>query len=132
MVNDIISDMLTRIRNSNLAKHQVSQVPSTKMTKNIAKVLKEEGFIHYFEEINHGTYSSLLIYLKYKGKKREPIISTLTRVSKPGLKVYANHKELPRVLGGLGIAIISTSNGIITDRVARYRGIGGEILCYVW
>nr|YP_009654420.1 ribosomal protein S8 [Pleurostichidium falkenbergii]QCH39707.1 ribosomal protein S8 [Pleurostichidium falkenbergii] len=132
MINDIISDMLTKIRNANLAKHQVVQVPATKMTKNIVKVLEEEGFIYEFEEVISTFTSQILISLKYKGKNKKPIITELKRVSKPGLKVYSNHKELPKVLGGLGIAIISTSKGIMTDKAARQIGLGGEVLCYVW
>lgn len=132
MVNDTIADMLTRIRNASLAKHQIVQVPATKMTRNIVKVLKEEGFIEYFEEIHETLQTFLLISLKYKGKKRESIITALKRVSKPGLRVYANHKEIPKVLGGLGIAIISTSKGVMTDRKARHEGLGGEVLCYIW
>nr|YP_010985939.1 ribosomal protein S8 [Grateloupia asiatica]WOL36857.1 ribosomal protein S8 [Grateloupia asiatica] len=132
MVNDIISDMLTRIRNANLAKHQIVQVPATKMTRNIVKVLQEEGFIYEFEEIGENLKTYLLISLKYKGKNKEPVITALKRISKPGLRVYANHKELPRVLGGIGIAIISTSQGVMTDRHARHYGLGGEVLCYIW
>nr|UNJ16392.1 ribosomal protein S8 [Boldiaceae sp.] len=132
MVNDRIADMLTRIRNANLAKHQIVQIPSTKMTRNIIKVLREEGFVENFEEIGQDLQLYLLISLKYKGKNRQPVLTSLKRVSKPGLRVYANHKDLPRVLGGLGIAIISTSKGIMTDRNARYNGIGGEVLCYIW
>jgi small subunit ribosomal protein S8 len=132
VVNDTIADMLTRIRNANLAKHQIVQVPSTKMTRNMVKVLKEEGFIDYFEEITVTLQTFILISLKYKGKKRESVITALKRVSKPGLRVYANHKEIPRVLGGLGIAVISTSRGVMTDRKARHNGLGGEVLCYIW
>ena len=132
MVNDTIADMLTRIRNANLAKHQIVQVPATKMTRNIIKVLKEEGFIEYFEEINETWQTFLLISLKYKGKKKQSVITSLKRVSKPGLRVYANHKEIPKVLGGLGIAVISTSQGVMTDRKARHSGLGGEVLCYIW
>nr|QCI09099.1 ribosomal protein S8 [Inkyuleea mariana] len=132
MVNDTISDMLTRIRNANLAKHQIVQVPATKITRNIIKVLKEEGFIYQFEEINDKLQHFLIISLKYKGKNKKPVISELKRISKPGLRVYANHKELPRVLGGIGIAIISTSRGVMTDRHARHYGLGGEVLCYIW
>ncbi len=131
-VNDTIADMLTRIRNANLARHQTTEVPSTKMTRNIAKVLKDEGFITDFEEVGEGVNRHLVVSLKYKGKGKRPIINTLTRVSKPGLRVYSNRKELPRVLGGIGIAIISTSSGIMTDREARRQGLGGEVLCYVW
>ena len=132
MVNDTIAEMLTRMRNANLAKQQIVQVPATKMTRNIVQVLKEEGYIEYFEEINEILQTFLLISLKYKGKKRESVITALKRISKPGLRVYANHKEIPKVLGGLGIAIISTSRGVMTDRQARHNGLGGEVLCYIW
>ncbi len=131
-VNDTIGDMLTRIRNANLARHQTTEVPATRMTRNIANVLKHEGFIIDFEEVAEGIKRRLVISLKYKGKQRQPIITTLKRVSRPGLRVYANRKDLPRVLGGIGIAIISTSSGIMTDREARRSGVGGEVLCYVW
>nr|ARW64203.1 ribosomal protein S8 [Chondria sp. (in: red algae)] len=132
MINDMISDMLTRIRNANLAKHQIVQIPCTKITKNIVQVLKEEGFIYQFEEIGENLRNYILISLKYKGKSKKPVITELKRISKPGLRVYANHKELPKVLGGIGIAIISTSKGIMTDRNARQYGIGGEVICYIW
>lgn len=132
MVNDTISDMLTRLRNANLAKHQIVEVPSTKMTRNIATILLEEGFIQNFEEIGENFNAQLLLSLKYKGKNRQSVITALRRVSKPGLRVYANRKELPRVLGGLGIAIISTSHGVMTDSKARHQGLGGEVLCYIW
>ena len=132
MVNDTISDMLTRLRNANLAKHQVVEVPSTKMTRNIAGILLEEGFIQSFEEVGENFNAQLLLSLKYKGKNRQPVITALRRISKPGLRVYANRKELPRVLGGLGIAVMSTSQGVMTDNKARHQGLGGEVLCYVW
>nr|YP_010338371.1 ribosomal protein S8 [Bangia atropurpurea]UNJ18321.1 ribosomal protein S8 [Bangia atropurpurea] len=132
MVNDTIADMLTRIRNANLARHQIVEVPATKMTRNMALVLKEEGFVQNFEQIGEGIETHLMISLKYNGKNRQPVITALKRISKPGLRVYANHRELPRVLGGLGIAIISTSRGVMTDRQARHDGLGGEILCYIW
>jgi small subunit ribosomal protein S8 len=130
--NDTIADMLTRIRNASLARHQVTEIPSTKMTRFIAKVLSEEGFITEYKEVGEGVKKKLVVSLKYKGKNRQPIIKNLKRVSKPGLRVYSNRKELPRVLGGIGIAIISTSSGIMTDRDARSQGLGGEVLCYVW
>jgi small subunit ribosomal protein S8 len=130
--NDTISDMLTRIRNACLVRHQTTKVPSTRMTRNIAAVLKSEGFIADFEEAGEGVEKHLVVSLKYKGKNRQPIITAMKRVSKPGLRVYSNRKELPRVLGGIGIAIISTSSGIMTDREARRQGVGGEVLCYVW
>jgi small subunit ribosomal protein S8 len=132
VVNDTISDMLTRLRNSNLAKHQVVQIPATKMTRNIATILLEEGFIQGIDEVGETFNKQLLLSLKYKGKNREPVITALKRISKPGLRVYANRKELPRVLGGLGIAVISTSHGVMNDTQARNKGLGGEILCYIW
>lgn len=131
--NDTIADMLTRIRNANLARHQTVDIPSTRMTRSIAQVLQEEGFIENFQQNDEeGIRRKLVVTLKYRGKSRDPIIKNLKRISRPGLRVYSNRKELPRVLGGIGIAIISTSNGIMTDRDARQRGIGGEVLCYVW
>lgn len=130
--NDTIADMLTRIRNATLARHQSVEIPATKMTRSIVQVLKDEGFIVDYSEEGEGIRRHLVVSLKYKGKNRQPIIRNLTRVSKPGLRVYSNRKELPRVLGGIGIAIISTSSGIMTDRDARRRGVGGEVLCYIW
>lgn len=131
-VNDTIADMLTRIRNANMARHQTTLVPATNMTRSIAKVLQEEGFIGEYSEEGEGVKRNLVIALKYKGKSRQPIINTLKRISKPGLRVYSNRRDLPRVLGGIGVAIISTSSGIMTDRDARRQGLGGEVLCYVW
>lgn len=130
--NDTISDMLTRIRNANLARHQTVDIPSTRMTRSIATVLQEEGFIEGHQQVEEGVQRKLVITLKYRGKSRDPIIKNLKRISRPGLRVYSNRKELPRVLGGIGIAIISTSSGVMTDRDARQQGIGGEVLCYVW
>jgi small subunit ribosomal protein S8 len=130
--NDTIADMLTRIRNATLARHQVTAIPATNMTLNIARVLKQEGYIADFEEVGEGIDRRLMLALKYQGKTRQPIITKLKRVSRPGLRVYSNHKELPRVLGGIGIAIISTSKGIMTDREARKQGVGGEVLCFIY
>jgi small subunit ribosomal protein S8 len=130
--NDTIADMLTRIRNANMARHQQTKIPSTRMTRSIALVLKTEGFVNDFEEVGEGIDRNLVISLKYKGKNRQPLITNLKRISKPGLRVYSGRKDLPKVLGGIGIAIISTSHGIMTDREARRQGLGGEILCYVW
>ncbi len=130
--NDTISDMLTRIRNANLARHRTVQIPSTKVTRNIAKVLQDEGFIGDTSESTEGVARMMTVNLKYKGKMQQPIIRNLTRVSKPGLRVYSSCKDLPRVLGGIGIAIVSTSSGIMTDRDARNKGVGGEVLCYIW
>jgi small subunit ribosomal protein S8 len=129
---DTISDMLTRIRNACLVGHSTTKVPTTRMTKSIAQVLKNEGFISEYEETGEGINKYLVISLKYKGKNRQPIIRTLKRVSRPGLRVYSNYKDIPRVLGGIGIAIVSTSKGIMTDREARKQNVGGEILCYIW
>ena len=131
-VNDPIADMLTRIRNASMARHKITQVPATKMTRSIAAVLEAEGYVGTVEEDGEGINRVLKIALKYKGKQRRPIITTLKRVSKPGLRVYSNRRDLPRVLGGIGIAIISTSSGIMCDRDARKQGVGGEVLCYVW
>ena len=130
--NDTIADMLTRIRNASLARHQETRVPSTRMTRSIAKVLQDEGFIIDFSEVGEAPKKQLVISLKYKGKNRQPIIRKLRRISKPGLRVYSGRRDLPRVLGGVGVAIISTSQGIMTDREARRQGVGGEVLCYVW
>jgi small subunit ribosomal protein S8 len=130
--HDTISDMLTRIRNSSLVKHQTTEIPSTKMTRAIAAVLKQEGYIGDIEETGEGVERKIVLTLRYKGKNRQPLITTLKRVSKPGLRVYSTSKDLPKVLGGIGIAIVSTSKGIMTDREARKQGVGGEILCYVW
>ena len=129
---DTISDMLTRIRNACAVRHRTTEVPTTKMTLSIAKVLKSEGFIEDYAETGEGIKRMLVLTLKYKGKTRQPLINTLKRVSKPGLRVYAPSKQIPKVLGGIGIAIVSTSHGIMTDREARRQGIGGEILCYIW
>lgn len=130
--NDTIADMLTRIRNSCMARHQTTDIPATRMTRSIARVLKDEGFIDNVEESGEGISQKLVLSLKYNPKTRKPTIKTLKRVSRPGLRVYKNRKELPRVLGGIGIAIISTSHGVMTDREARRQGIGGEVLCYIW
>ncbi len=130
--NDTISDMLTRIRNACAVRHPTVKIPSTRMTRSISQVLEQEGFIRGFEEAGEGIKKNLVLALKYKGRTRQPIIRTIRRVSKPGLRVYSNRKDLPRVLGGIGVAIISTSKGIMTDREARKQGVGGEVLCYVW
>ena len=132
MVTDTISDMLTRIRNANMVKHQIVQIPSTKMSFAIAEILKEEGFIEDFENYSENEKKYLLISLKYSGKSRKPVICKIERVSKPGLRVYTNSKKLPRVLDDLGIAIISTSQGVMTNLKAKELGIGGEVLCYIW
>jgi small subunit ribosomal protein S8 len=132
VVTDTISDMLTRIRNANMVKHQIVQIPSTKMSLAITAILKEEGFIEDFENYSENAKKYLLISLKYTGKLRKPVICKIERVSKPGLRVYTNSKKLPRVLDDLGIAIISTSRGVMTNLKAKELGIGGEVLCYIW
>ena len=132
MVTHTISDMLTRIRNATMVKHQVVQIPVTKMSLAIATILQQEGFITDFENYQEGNRSYLLLSLKYLGKSRTSVISKIQRVSKPGLRVYANSKDLPRVLDNLGIAIISTSKGVMTNLKAKELGIGGEVLCYIW
>jgi small subunit ribosomal protein S8 len=132
VVTDTISDMLTRIRNANMVKHQIVQIPSTKMSLAIAQILKEEGFIQDFESYTENNRKYLLLSLKYTGKSRQSVISKIKRVSKPGLRVYANAKQLPRVLNDLGVAIISTSKGVMTNLKAKELGIGGEVLCYIW
>jgi len=134
MVNDVVSDMLTRIRNAGKVKHHLVQIPFTKMTLAIAVVLKEENFIEDFQEFSEDNKKFLLLLLKYRGKgrKQKPAITMLKRISKPGLRVYAGGKDLPVVLGNFGIAVISTSQGVMTNIKAAKLGIGGEILCYVW
>lgn len=131
-MTDPIADMLTRIRNANTAKHDTVDVPSSKMKLAIAKILLDEGYIKSYELVENGKFNDIRITLKYGASKNEKIISGLQRISKPGLRVYANKEELPKVLGGLGVAIISTNKGVITDKEARKLGIGGEVLCFVW
>lgn len=131
MMTDPIADMLTRIRNGNSAKHESVDVPASKMKKEIAEILLKEGFIKSYDVIDDGVQGTIKVDLKY-GRNDERIISGLKRISKPGLRVYAKGTEIPRVLGGLGIAIISTSKGVLTDKEARNQGIGGEVICYVW
>ncbi|MCQ2549044.1 MAG: 30S ribosomal protein S8, partial [Lachnospiraceae bacterium] len=131
-MSDPIADMLTRIRNANTAKHDTVDVPSSKMKLAIAKILLDEGYIEKYDIIEDGNFKTIHITLKYNAGKEERIISGLKRISKPGLRVYAGKDELPRVLGGLGIAIISTNQGVITDKEARKLNIGGEVLAFVW
>ena len=131
-MTDPIADMLTRIRNANTAKHDTVDVPASKMKLAIADILVKEGFIKGYEVIEDGIFKTLKITLKYGKDKTEKIITGLKRISKPGLRVYAGKDELPRVLGGLGIAIISTNKGIVTDKEARKLQVGGEVLAFVW
>ena len=130
--NDPIADMLTRIRNANTAKHDTVDVPASKMKIAIANILVDEGYIAKYDLVEDGNFKTIRITLKYGKDKNEKIISGLKRISKPGLRVYANKEELPKVLGGLGVAIISTNKGVITDKEARAQGVGGEVLACVW
>ena len=131
-MSDPIADMLTRIRNANTAKHDTVDVPASKMKIAIADILFNEGYITKYDIVEDGNFKTIRITLKYGVDKNEKVISGLKRISKPGLRVYANSEELPRVLGGLGTAIISTNQGVITDKEARKLQIGGEVLCFIW
>ena len=131
-MSDPIADMLTRIRNANTAKHDTVDVPSSKMKLAIADILLEEGFIKKYDLIDEGNFKTIRITLKYGADRNDKIISGLKRISKPGLRIYAGKDELPRVLGGLGIAIISTNQGVVTDKKARELQVGGEVLAYIW
>ena len=131
-MSDPIADMLTRIRNANTAKHDTVDVPASKMKIAIAEIRLNEGYITKYDIVEDGNFKTIRITLKYGADKNEKVISGLKRISKPGLRVYANSEELPRVLGGLGTAIISTNQGVITDKEARKLQIGGEVLCFVW
>lgn len=131
-MTDPIADMLTRIRNANTAKHDTVDVPASKMKISIAEILLKEGYIKGFELVDNGNFKDIRITLKYGKDKNEKIITGLKRISKPGLRVYANKEELPKVLNGLGIAIISTNQGVITDKEARKLNVGGEVLAFVW
>ena len=131
-MSDPIADMLTRIRNANTAKHDTVDVPASKMKLAIADILLEEGFIKKFDVVEDGNFKTIHITLKYGADKNDKIISGIKRISKPGLRVYAGKEDMPKVLGGLGIAIVSTNQGVITDKKARELGVGGEVLAFVW
>ncbi|RYM04832.1 30S ribosomal protein S8 [Sporolactobacillus sp. THM7-7] len=131
VVTDPIADMLTRIRNANVVRHEQIELPASRVKREIAEILKREGFIKDVEYIQDNKQGMLRLFLKYGGNK-ERVISGLKRISKPGLRVYAKADEVPKVLGGLGIAIVSTSKGVITDKEARKQNVGGEVLAYVW
>ena len=131
-MSDPIADMLTRIRNANTAKHDTVDVPSSKMKLAIAQILLDEGYIKKYDNVEDGGFKTIHITLKYGADKNEKIISGIKRISKPGLRVYAVKEDLPKVLGGLGIAIISTNQGVITDKKARELQVGGEVLAFVW
>ncbi|MBM6948331.1 30S ribosomal protein S8 [Mordavella massiliensis] len=131
-MSDPIADMLTRIRNANTAKHDTVDIPASKMKIAIADILYNEGYITRYDIVEDGAFKTIRVTLKYGADKNEKVISGLKRISKPGLRVYANSEELPKVLGGLGTAIISTNQGVITDKEARKLGVGGEVLAFVW
>ena len=132
IVNDPIADMLTRIRNAQIARHDATVMPASNTKKAIAKILLEEGYIKAYDVIDDGLQGQIKVTLKYVNSKSTHVIAGLKRISKPGLRVYARCEELPKVLGGLGVAIISTSKGLMTDRAARQENLGGEVLCYIW
>ena len=131
-MSDPIADMLTRIRNATTAKHDTVDVPASKMKLAIANILVDEGYIAKYDLVEDGAFKTIHITLKYGADKNEKVISGLKRISKPGLRVYANTEDIPKVLGGLGTAIISTNKGVVTDKEARKLGVGGEVLCFVW
>jgi small subunit ribosomal protein S8 len=131
LINDPIGDMLTRIRNAQISKHESVEIPASNMLKSIANILLSEGFVKNVEFIDEVPQGKIKITIKYAADKK-PIISGLKRISKPGLRIYAKSEEIPKVLGGLGIAVISTSKGVMTDKQARNNSVGGEVLCYVW
>lgn len=131
VISDPIADMLTRIRNANQVRHEKVEIPGSNIKRSIAEILKSEGYVRDAEFVEDTHQGVIRVFLKY-GKGQERVITGLKRISKPGLRVYVNHDSIPRVLGGLGVAILSTSKGILTDREARQAGIGGEVLCYVW
>ena len=131
-MSDPIADMLTRIRNANMRKHDTVEVPASKMKVAIANILVNEGYIEKYELTGEGAQKTIVVTLKYTAGKSERVISGLKRISKPGLRVYAGKENMPKVLGGLGTAIVSTNAGVITDKEARKQGVGGEVLCYIW
>ena len=132
MTSDPIADMLTRIRNANTAKHDTVDIPSSRMKLAIANILVDEGYVKKYELIEEGVAKTIRITLKYGADKNEKAISGLKRISKPGLRVYASAAEMPKVLGGLGVAIVSTNQGVITDKQAREKNVGGEVLAFIW
>lgn len=131
VMTDPIADMLTRIRNANMVYHDSVDVPGSNFKKELARILKQEGFVRDYRVIEDGKQGIVRLYLKY-GADRQRVISGLKRISKPGRRVYARQDQIPRVLGGLGVAVMSTSAGVMTDRDARQQGVGGEVVCYVW
>lgn len=130
-MTDPIADLLTRIRNANIVRHEIVEVPSSTIKKAIANILLEEGYLKNIEEYQDGNVSMLRLSMKY-GQNKERVITGLKRISKPGLRVYSGKEDIPKVLNGLGVAVISTSKGLVTDREARKLGLGGEVICYIW
>jgi small subunit ribosomal protein S8 len=131
VMTDPIADLLTRVRNANVVRHEIVEVPSSNIKRSISNILLQEGYIKDLEEYTDGSVSMLRISMKY-GQSKERVITGLKRISKPGLRVYCGKEEIPKVLNGLGVAVISTSNGIVSDKEARKLGVGGEVLCYIW
>jgi small subunit ribosomal protein S8 len=131
VMTDPIADLLTRVRNANVVRHEIVEVPSSNIKRSISNILLQEGYIKDLEEYTDGSISMLRISMKY-GQSKERVITGLKRISKPGLRVYCGKEEIPKVLNGLGVAVISTSNGIVSDKEARKLGVGGEVLCYIW
>ncbi|HBM75553.1 MAG TPA: 30S ribosomal protein S8 [Clostridiaceae bacterium] len=131
VMTDTIADMLTRIRNANVVRHETVDIPASNIKRSIANIMLEEGFIKNIEELTDGSVPIMRVTMKY-GQNKERVITGLKRISKPGLRVYVGKEDIPKVLGGLGIAVISTSKGIMTDKQARKEGLGGEVLCYIW
>jgi small subunit ribosomal protein S8 len=131
-ISDTIADMLTRIRNANSAKHETVDIPASNMKKAIAQILVDEGYIKEFKVIEDGKQGIIRITLKYQGASRTPVLMGLRRVSKPGLRIYSSSEDMPKVMKGIGTAIVSTSKGVMTDKEARKAGVGGEVLAYIW
>ncbi len=131
VVSDPIADLLTRIRNANMVNNDRIEIPGSKMKKALVQILKDEGFVRDFEWLDNGHQGTIRLYLKY-GPNKTKVIAGLRRISRPGLRVYAKKDQVPKVLGGLGVAVLSTSRGIMTDKRARQEGVGGEVLCYIW
>jgi small subunit ribosomal protein S8 len=131
VVSDPIADLLTRIRNANMVNNDRIEIPGSKMKKALVQILKDEGFVRDFEWLDNGHQGTIRLYLKY-GPNKTKVIAGLRRISRPGLRVYAKKDQVPKVLGGLGVAVLSTSSGIMTDKRARQEGVGGEVLCYIW
>ena len=131
VMTDPIADLLTRIRNANVVRHEILEVPSSNIKKAIANIMLQEGYLKNIEEYQDGYVKMLRLTMKY-GQNKERVITGLKRISKPGLRVYTGHEDIPKVLNGLGVAVISTSKGIVTDKEARNLGLGGEVICYIW